>query len=81
MRPQRHIDSLDAPIIVTYGTFETPEFQRQSREFAAAVKSAGKPVRLIEAPNYAQLEMAESLENPYRPNGRSALAMMKLTPA
>ena len=30
--------------IVAYGTFETPEFQRQARDFAAAVKAAGKPV-------------------------------------
>jgi len=66
---------------VTYGTFETPDFQRQSRDFAAAVKTAGKPVQLIEAPNYHHLEMAESLGNPYGPNGRAALALMKLAPA
>jgi arylformamidase len=78
MSAQRHIDKLHAPIVVTYGTFETPDFQRQSRDFAAAVKAAGKPVQLIETPNYAHLEMCESLGNPY---GRAALAMMKLTPA
>ena len=50
MSSQRHIDRLNAPIIVSYGTFETPDFQRQSREFAAAVKAAGKPVRLIKPP-------------------------------
>jgi arylformamidase len=81
MSAQRHIDKLRAPIVVTYGTFETPDFQRQSRDFAAAVKAAGKPVQLIEAPDYAHLEMCESLGNPYGPNGRAALAMMKLTPA
>ena len=75
---QRHIDKLRAPIIVTCGGFETPDFQRQSRDFAAAVKAAGKPVQLIETPNYAHLEMAESLGNPYGPNGRAALALMKL---
>jgi arylformamidase len=80
MSPQRHIDKLDAPIVVTYGTFETPDFQRQSRDFAAAVKAAGKPVELIEAPNFAHIEMAESLGNPYGPNGRAALAMMQLAP-
>ena len=74
----RHIDQLHAPITVTYGTFETPDFQRQSREFAAAVKAVGKPVQLIEAPNYAHLEMCESLGNPYGANGRAALEMMKL---
>jgi arylformamidase len=78
MSAQRHIDKLLAPITVTYGTFETPDFQRQSRDFAAAVKAAGKPVELIEAPNYAHLEMVESLGNPYGSNGRAALAMMGL---
>ncbi len=78
MSAQRHIDKLRAPITVTYGTFETPDFQRQSRDFAAAVKAAGKPVDLIEVPNYAHLEMCESLGNPYGPNGRAALALMGL---
>ena len=81
MSAQRHIDKLRTPIVVTYGSFETPDFQRQSRDFAAAVKAAGKPVQLIEAANYAHLEMCESLGNPYGPNGRAALAMMKLAPA
>ncbi|HEY1363309.1 MAG TPA: alpha/beta hydrolase, partial [Xanthobacteraceae bacterium] len=39
MSSQRHLDLLRAPIIVTYGTHETPEFQRQNRDFAAAVKA------------------------------------------
>src|ERR1700730_14660328 len=43
MSAQRHIDKLHAPITVTYGTLETPDFHRQSRDFAAAVKAAGKP--------------------------------------
>jgi hypothetical protein len=43
------------------------------RDFAAAVKAAGKAVELIEAPNYAHFEMRESLGNPYGPNGRAAL--------
>jgi len=49
MSAQRHIDKLNSPVIVSYGTFETPDFQRQSRDFAAAVRAAGKPVQLIEA--------------------------------
>ena len=74
----RQLDRLHAPVTVTYGTNETPEFQRQSRDFAAAVKAAGKPVELIEAPDYAHMEMCESLGNPYGPNGRAALAMTGL---
>jgi len=74
----RHIDMLRAPITVTYGSYETPEFQRQSRDFAAAVKAAGKPVALIEAPDFNHFEMCESLGNPYGPNGLAALKLMKL---
>ena len=55
-----------ALIIVTHGTHETPEIQRQNRDFAAAVKATGKPVELSEAPNFNHFEMCESLGNPYR---------------
>jgi arylformamidase len=79
MSSLRHLDQLRAPIVVTYGANETPEFQRQNRDFAAAVKSAGKQVELIGAPDYNHFEMCESLGNPYGPNGRAALALMKLS--
>ena len=78
MSSQRHLNLLRAPIVVTYGSNETPDFQRQSRDFAAAVKAAGKPVELIEAPDFNHFELTESLGNPYGPNGRAALAMMQL---
>src|SRR5262249_26640288 len=44
MSSRRQIDRLRVPLIVTYGTNDTPEFQRQARDFATAVKAAGKPV-------------------------------------
>jgi arylformamidase len=80
MSSQRHIDKLNAPVVVTYGSFETPEFQRQGRDFVAAVKAAGKPVQLLEALNYTHAAAYESVGHPYGPNGRAALAMMKLAP-
>jgi arylformamidase len=76
MSPQRHVKRLGAPVVVTYGSLETPEFRRQGRDFAATAKAAGKPVELIEATNYHHHEMAETLGNPYGPNGRAALALM-----
>jgi arylformamidase len=79
MSAMRHIGELSAPMTVTYGTNESPEFQRQSRDFAAAIEAAGKPVTLIEAPNYNHFEMCETLGNPYGPNGRAALQMMGLS--
>jgi arylformamidase len=78
MSPQRHIDRIRAPVIVTYGSDETPEFQRQARDFAAALTAAGKPVELIEAMHYNHTGMEQSLGNPYGHNGRAALAMMNL---
>ena len=78
MSTQRHLDKLRAPVVVTHGTDETPEFQRQNRDFAVAVKAAGKPVEFVVAQHYNHFEMGESIANPYGPNGRAALAMMKL---
>jgi hypothetical protein len=31
MSPQRHLDLLRTPVTITYGTYETPEFQRRRR--------------------------------------------------
>jgi arylformamidase len=66
--------------VLAYGTLETPEFQRQSRDFAAAVKAAGKPVELLVGEGYNHFEMPETLANPYGLLGRAALAQMKLSP-
>lgn len=78
MSPLRHIEHLRAPVIVTYGTNETPEFQRQSRDFAGALKNAGKAVELVVAPNFNHFEMCESLGNPYGPNGAAVRRLMHL---
>jgi arylformamidase len=75
---QRHLDRITCPVTLLYGTLETPEFQRQTREFAAALKAAGKSVRLIVAENYNHFEIGETLNNPYGPFGRAALEMMRL---
>jgi arylformamidase len=80
LSPQRHLDKLDAPLVVAHGTLETPEFQRQSRDFAAAVKAAGKPVQLLVGEGYNHFEIPETLANPYGLLGRAALAQMKLSP-
>ena len=75
---QRHIARLNTPLILAHGTRETPEFQRQTRDFAAAVKAAGKPVELIVGEGYNHFELLETMANPYGLLGRAALAQMKL---
>ncbi|MCX7310852.1 MAG: alpha/beta hydrolase [Alphaproteobacteria bacterium] len=76
---QRRLDRLNCPVIVAYGTYETPEFQRQSREFAEAVKQAGKPVTLLVAEGYNHFEIAEAIGNPLSLLGAAVLEQMKLT--
>ena len=78
LSPQRHLDRLNAPVIVTYGTLENPEFQRQARDFAAAVQAAGKPVRLLVGEGYNHFEIIETLGNPYGLLGRAVLEQMQL---
>jgi arylformamidase len=76
---QRHLDRLHTPLILTHGTLETPEFQRQTRDFYAAIKAAGKPVELRVGPGYNHYETQETLGNPYGLMGRAAFELMKLT--
>ena len=78
LSPIRHLEHLHAPVVVAYGTCETPEFQRQSREFAAAVEAAGKQVWLLVGEHYNHFELPETLGNPYGLLGRAALELMGL---
>jgi arylformamidase len=75
---QRHLDRFNAPTILAHGTLETPEFQRQSRDFAAAARAAGKPVQLLVAQGYNHFEIIETLASPYGLLGRAVLEQMKL---
>jgi len=74
----RHLERIAAPVALVYGTLETPEFQRQSREFAQALRKAGKPVQLVVADGYNHFEVMETLANPFQFAGRAALEQMKL---
>jgi arylformamidase len=78
LSPQRHIAAIRAPIVLLYGSLETPEFQRQSRDFADALTRAGKTCEIVRAEGYNHFEIAETLGNPYGPLGRAVLAQMKL---
>jgi arylformamidase len=76
--PQRHLARLACPVIVSYGDLESPEFQRQAREFAEALGRVGRLDRLIVGPRYNHFEIIETLANPYGLLGRAALDLMKL---
>jgi arylformamidase len=76
LSPQRQLAQLHARLVVAYASLDSPEFQRQSRDFAAAVKATGKPVELLVAHGYNHFEAPETLASPYGLLGRAALAQM-----
>jgi arylformamidase len=78
---RRHLARIRMPLVLAYGTEESPEFQRQTRDFAAALTAAGKPVRLLVGTGYNHFEIAETLGNPYGLLGRAALEQMGIPPA
>jgi arylformamidase len=75
---QRHLDGLHTPLVLAYGTCETPEFQRQTQDFFTAVQGAGKSAELIVGEAYNHFELLETLANPYGLTGRAMLRQMKL---
>ncbi len=75
----RHLDGLHTPLVLAHGSCETPEFQRQARDFTAAVKAAGKPAELLIGEGYNHFEMLETLANPYGLLGRAMLGQMRLS--
>jgi arylformamidase len=77
----RHLDKIVTPVIVAHGTLETPEFQRQNRAFAEALKAEGKPVTFLVGQGYNHFEMFETLGNPYGLLGRAVLEQMQLSKA
>ena len=75
---QRHLERINTPLVLAHGSYETPEFKRQTREFAAALKAANKPVQFFINENYNHFEMMETFASPYGLLGRSVLEQMQL---
>jgi arylformamidase len=75
---QRHLDRITTPIILAYGTMETPEFQRQTLEFADSLARCNHPVELLIAEGYNHFEVLETLSNPYGLLGRAVQNQMNL---
>ena len=75
---QRHLDRIACPVTLAYGDGESPEFKRQSRDMAAALKAKGKPAQLIEVKGANHFEIIETLGKPHGDLGRAALKQMGL---
>lgn len=80
LSPLRHMDRLNGPIVIGYGTHESPEFIRQSQDFITALEGAGKKVKAVVGVGYNHFELPETHGQPYGPLGRAALELMNLEP-
>jgi arylformamidase len=78
---QRHLAKIRTPLVLAHGTYETPEFQRQTRDFAAALKAVNKPVKFFINENYNHFEMMETFASPYSLLGGEVLEQMQLRDA
>lgn len=72
----RRLAHVHCPVVLGYGTLESPEFIRQSQAFAKALADAGKPHELHVAQGTNHFEMLEALHNPYGLFGSAARRLM-----
>jgi arylformamidase len=74
----RHLDRVTCPIVIAYGDKESPDFQRQGRDFAAALKQAGLAHELHVGPGLNHFEVMHSVsDNGFF--GRVAMKMLGAT--
>ena len=78
LSPMRRLDQITCPLIVAHGSLDTPEFQRQSRDFAAALLRQGHSCQTLLGEHYNHFELIETMANPLGLIGRAALAQMGL---
>ena len=78
LSPQRHLDRLSAPVVVAYGEHDSPEFQRQAREFAGALQRVDRLRGLLVGAGLNHFEMPETLARAGGLLGRAVLELMRL---
>lgn len=78
LSPQRHLQHLNAPVIVACATLESPEFQRQARAFSMALQAAGKPVQPLLVEGLNHFEVIETLATPDSLLARAMRGLMRL---
>jgi arylformamidase len=71
--PIRHLQHLACPVVIGVSEFESAEFIRQSRAFAAAVDRIGRLADLIVVPGMNHFEGIETLRDKDSPLARAAI--------
>ncbi len=73
LSPVRHLNGLSVPLMVAWGSLESPEFQRQAQHYADAAQAHGVHVARLIAEGYNHFEILETLANPCGLLGRVML--------
>lgn len=77
LSPIRHRARLAIPVTVAWGGLESPEFQRQAREFAEQAEASGVSVERVVAPASNHFEILESIATPHGLLGEALLAKVR----
>lgn len=73
LSPIRHVAALTTPLTVAWGSLESPEFQRQANDYAAAAEAAGRAVTRCVVEGCNHFEILETLASPYGVLGQMLL--------
>jgi hypothetical protein len=80
LSPIRHLHAFSMPIHLMCGTFELPEFMRQSHEFYQSLERSASTVRLSWAEGLNHFEVLESLAKANGPMHKAVLDMLNNGP-
>jgi len=76
--PIRHLSHLRCPAVVAIGDRESPEFQRQARDFVRAAQEQDRQVELMLLPATNHYEIVTRLNDPGSALSQAALRLMDL---
>jgi arylformamidase len=79
LSPQVNTGKVSVPLLVAYGTSESPEFQRQGKEFIEAMEAAGNSVQTLIGIGLNHFEIIETLADPEGLLGEPLLSMIDQT--
>jgi acetyl esterase/lipase len=75
LSPIRRQDACSSPLVITFGTAELPELQRQSRDYWSARETANLPSQLLPMPGHDHFSILEELA---QPTGKLAARVARL---
>lgn len=77
LSPERHVARMKSPVFVGYAEHDTDEFQRHSRDFAAALERAGWLSAVQRFAGVNHFEIMETFGDPHSPLVRAIIERMR----